>query len=83
MYTALIHNIEEFISTAESLTQLSEKSRVLRKEIADKVSSLNLGQVNEDSPVEFILGDMVVSVKKAKQCNDYTVTYKNLKVIDD
>ena len=60
------------------IAKLSLESKELRKQIAQDVESSGLGTVSEVESVEFLIGNLRVSVIQEKGGKDFTVTFKEL-----
>ena len=62
----LTKKIERFREIGQTIADLSEESKRLRKEIAEDTDRLELGRikVNENEPVEFLIGNSHISVKR-------------------
>lgn len=70
-------NIHRLLKIGITIADLSKESKELRVKIADSVDNLNLGKVNEDNFVEFVIDNKIlVGVKKVKDSKDYTVLGK-------
>ncbi len=69
--------IAEFQSTAHQLGIFYKRSKELRKSIAQTVCA-EIGPINEDEWTEFLIEDTLVSVQKAKLCDDFTVLYRKI-----
>lgn len=81
----LMQKVKRFTDIGKEIADLSEESRKLRKEIAEAVDELKLGRVeiNDTEPVEFLIGNILVSVVKAKGSNDYTILSKTLVQLEE
>jgi len=79
-----IEKVKRFIQIGEEVASLSIESRKLRKEIAEGTDELALGRVkvNEVEPVEFLVGNVHVSVKKAKDDKDYSIITRKMEQLD-
>ena len=72
--------IDRFREIGPEIRRLQAQSKTLRAEIAAGVDELELGHIpiNEDEAVEFLVGNVKVSVKKVKETKDFTILTKEL-----
>lgn len=64
------------------IAKLSLESKDLRKQVAEEIQSSGLGSVTEVESVEFLIGNLRVSVIQEKGGKDFTVTFKELKSVE-
>lgn len=60
------------------IKDLSKESKALRASVANMTRGLGY-DVNEEEPVNFLVGNLLVGVIKARDDADYTITLKDLK----
>ena len=79
----LTKNVKRFREIGKMIADLSEESKQLRAEIAADTDRLELGRikVNENEPVEFLIGNSHISVKQSGK--DFTILCKDLKQCED
>lgn len=71
----------EIKAIGQQIAELSKRSKDLRATVATEVATAGIGEVNDHEPVEFLIDNLNVSVVRAKDGKDYTVTFKELKSI--
>lgn len=82
-YSPLEQTLIQIKDNGLTIARCSAESKKLRAEVAKIVTASGLGEVNDKTPIEFMLANEpeVVSVIKAKESNDITITFKSLKVL--
>jgi len=70
--------IKRFMAIGKEIADLTKESKKLRKEIAGLTEELGF-TVTSEEPVEFLVGNTHVSVKRAKMENDFTIIPRELK----
>lgn len=80
---ALMKKVKRFREIGQTIADLSEESKRLRKEIAEDTDRLKLGRIkiNESEPVEFLIGNSHISVKQSGK--DFTILCKDLKQVSE
>tara|TARA_B100000941_G_C28423068_1_gene509886 strand:- start:178 stop:432 length:255 start_codon:yes stop_codon:yes gene_type:complete len=74
----LIDKIKRFRVVGEEIGKLTEESKDLRKEIADAITELDLGELSETTPVLLAIGDMQAAVTRAKNSKDFTILTRDM-----
>jgi len=81
----LAQNVQRFKSIGKEIAELYEESKTLRASIAAATDELELGhiKVNTEEAVEFLVGNLRVSVVAAKdeEIDDFTILIRELKSI--
>lgn len=74
----LIDKVKRFRVVGEEIGKLTEESKDLRKEIADAIIELDLGELSETTPVLLAIGDMQAAVTRAKNSKDFTILTRDM-----
>ncbi len=72
----IIRDLDRLEQIGRDIAALTAESKLLREHVAHSAEVKAAGDVNEDNPVDLLLRDKVVSIKKARGAKDYTVTFK-------
>jgi hypothetical protein len=79
MTQKLVNLVDEINSIGQQIADLSKKSKLLRLEVSKELVVAGLQKPSDENPTQFAIGSMIVTVAKARDSEDFSVTYKQYK----